>query len=567
MRHVSRSVLVSVGVLALTGSCGDPLSIDVHSPDGPPVVRPPGAVEELRRSQLLRYEVDGELVEEELFQERVLAPTSLGEVQGTSAEASDQFMAIIGTHCDAMIWSNQNPGGEWAGQSRYFYTGQPSEADGNLCTVLLDRTTYALCQANTLEELASSTSAVSLRAWDSDGVGQEVQIVVPPQSSISRAGLHEIALRTAQEAIRDAEELTGPNWRYAWHMSDCTGSTSAVPQVPGIQLFLLHATELYELSTEAAEAAVTGYLAVADSAAARSADGVDAARSRRELRLHAARLLGGGIGQLDDETMGACSSPALAGGTRKAVDLIRRSGMLVEPGSTSDVGDFVDEMIDRLAVVWAQESLVADLTRVEFLALHGLSENDFVAARDYLADQTLAFVRSRTQVYPDESLPFIRYAATVNPPESPNAMVYSAFSRSGEWPRGDQRLADVALANGAMNLRRLLANVAAAPGGLPAFSGDAANRALAVVESELLGELTLKIDGGNLIFEVQMYGPVSNPIVARGADSLACATRAVIEGVRCTWAQVQKVPRDMSAGLTYSVPFTEDPLYFLVLLL
>jgi hypothetical protein len=336
------------------------------------------------------------------------------------------------------------------------------------CTAAVCRMHLALCSAQRLAELSSAVAPTTFEnvviantALDKF-LGAKVSmststvpldITVPPQDEESAIAFGEESFHYAAWVAT----IAGENLRFSMGRipsGSCDAPTLQTLTIGSFSYGESLASTLTEatlLGDEVVRDAVRHHTSIADAEYSRSPDiGVASKLSWIDPYMSRSRavhlLTGGGLGdglwdgQNKDQafTSGMCPVDELTDSAKKAKDLIQLSGLhpkLVSNltyafESLFDNGGYVNGVRDpsiseRLAERLGDPSL-GEMGGAEFLKNRGLTSADFVAARQYMAEEQRAFVRDPTRV-----LPALPIASAVDPsgkivPQSTKAPIYAA---------------------------------------------------------------------------------------------------------------------------------------------
>jgi hypothetical protein len=525
------------------------------------------AIRRLRDRQNLIYLTNG--VEQELGS--LLDPPSAGHPFGKVHEDGTAFdlVDLVRDECEYEDWRAFTMGiGTFsppfhACTSYLLYPPYTAGSETtNACTVYACSTRRLTCQANLLNELASATASMTFWPWKP----ANQQITVPPQSRATRAALREVAYLL----IRGGAATPTVAWFN-------TSTTNCLALLPGstttttLESVYVGTRELYELGVESAMGAYRDYLGLADGEYGRRAGLGDAAPSAESIRIHAARLLVGGewawyyFNPSDRRSAfseaGFCTQPELSPTAMTALRLIRESGLSpanVDPATGPTTLAFADLLETNLRNL--HDPTVPqppDLTAQAFLDAEALTEADVVEARNYLAEELVAFARDRTATIPGVTIPISNasvYAATRRPPTAPSPLYYASIPRDlGLKPTVttypiDQLVqfatTDPSLAAWA-GRTRALANwwkntvyVAVSDMTLKNAILDVANRLMVAPEHESSGRLFVGNRSTPEPFDVLVLSqhPAADVVPLTSLRALQCATTGEYEGNRCSWS-------------------------------
>jgi hypothetical protein len=401
-----------------------------------------------------------------------------------------------------------------------------------------------------------------------DEIFEEVK--VPPQSPGARVGLLRLALDLNKQSVN----------ALAIPASICTDQDqlhlSAAADVPGQSgvraggLWGEVTVEAFELLREISEDTVDAILGAADaqrSVSPTTAQGAARSSAGEELsRAEAAHLLiGGSPGLLGDTTTAFCSSPELSGSAQGALRVLRRAA--------PDPNDIGNDAIDIGTLLNAGPgSFPRGSVRVRLEALDGepitsvedkvgLSREDFLQARSYLAQELRTFARDDSVTFVPEALAAIPstvffYAATGHAPVPPPPEYFAALAR--HWffegptyiPFGaneteartllaadlsatmSNALGHVREATGLGSARQLFANIDSTGETQRQFQ---APLNLLTARDGRAGQLGWFSSGSNTTaFFADGYDAEDKLRVVRGLSGLLCATTGQVEGQPCT---------------------------------
>ena len=434
---------------------------------------------------------------------------------------------------------------------------------------------FRLCVAHLAMEISTSVLEVEVISND---IGA---YTVPPQSQASRTAMSELAMDASREAM-----LLGTDAVRSLIGRTSAGTCSTIDagdEIDGVTLGETVGTQLseaYWLHREATERAVQGNMAVADAAFDRETS------QRRAQRLafhapvlsrgHAAHLL---VGNHDADPMSSGDALPIAGGDpycgthtaipgiERAMDVIREAGLnpsdlmnpalsideIVADSGAMDSHSILDHQEDRYETDLPAEEGDAD----SFYAMMGIDRASFVAARQGLVEQHIAFARSDTALLPPQPLSphpttgdtrfstLERFAATSTPPgrlspavvvaravEAPLLTTASALSTNGaiagvDYAReGTAQLLDYVHSVVADGLRSSLE------------SGLMNGMALVHAQANRDGLARLEVDTGGSSGVVRVLGRKAPDMeLVMGADGASCAIEGHVDGVPCDLSQ------------------------------
>lgn len=406
-----------------------------------------------------------------------------------------------------------------------------SSSSPRVCGNMVCMTTRAACQANIMLEIAAATTDVEIQS-----------VTIPPQNREVRAALAELAVRLITTSVLEFEPNTGWHDDYECNVRAPEQEWSTLDQlVSGLR-------DVYEIGREASERAVADYLALADELA-----GTDlGVRGVVEVRLHAARFLIGRGAVAVPAGLGVCTDPPLTPQARRALDLLRDSGVapaaLRSSATTREILE--SHVIPRLAALRTGAHAHNATT---FLRDNALRTEDFESARGYLVSEYLAFARDETVL---TTGPVVRHAATLTRPIAPPAAWYASrakdlglgaevelLSEAGAPLRPDLNGIPPSAADLAHALRQIATEfrVGSTNSSLPAdrqaFS-DAAVRLEQVANTDHEGWFYAGYLPDDMNRSRAMVLSRANPadlIIVRNASDLRCATTGLVEGQPCRW--------------------------------
>lgn len=303
----------------------------------------------------------------------------------------------------------------------------PKELD---CDVALCRTQATIAVANRLLELSTAAAPVTFRGQYSGASGATWgTISILPDDEESRVALTQEAFAFGAWATTAAgETLRGAAGRST--LRSCTDTQLAARFINAAdttkrqsygQSFAVALGDATLVADEAARAAVRHHTAVADGSYAEVSDVATASKlawTNKDIsRAQAVHLLVGGAPGLAGVTGGICPVPPPSGGAWEAIEVVRLAApappALVEVATVDFETLFEDattvivdgspvlepplraRLADRLG-----DSRFHDMSAEQFLEDRGLTEGDFLEARNYLAGELAAFARDRSQTLP-----------------------------------------------------------------------------------------------------------------------------------------------------------------------
>lgn len=406
----------------------------------------------VRSLQLLKYFVNGDPSEQSLESTSCSIASAL--MQLCVPEAAAHLTAAIRTKCNVPCANEEAlPPGE-----------------KRACSELTCQVEKVTCTANALLDLASTLSPISYT------IDEDTELVVPAQSFPVQARLRELAFENVATgalmlstwmgaSIFENVMLDFPNSEL-----DC-GMPRGEGLVTWMEAMKTGGLELIQLAHEAALRASSDYVALADGLRGRHPMQSLSSRENREIRAHAAHLLGGGgdlrallasdLGEDPELVLGdrydfttydlpICTTRPLERGARDAASIIRESGihpayvLALDPSSPSylSIEDLIagnggENVKNRIAAYRDIDDVLNSYSAVQFAEYFGLTISDFLLARESIAEEYHIFRRSLSTTT-DDLLPAtyagdrFRYAATVNSPTTPHWARYaSEYSHIG----------------------------------------------------------------------------------------------------------------------------------------
>jgi hypothetical protein len=446
---------------------------------------------------------------------------------------------------------------------------------GNFCPIPRN------CQAKTFLALATPQSdPITLTGVSEQGVTQ--RFTFDQVTEANAAEFASLAIDLAQSSVQGGLQTLknrpsvcrGTNG-IGWGLSDSRNWA---------QIYATHVVEAYYLARAAYDRAFEATMNVADAARSSSASAIVAGKrvAVQPLfsRAAAAHLLvGGDDGLLGSTTAGYCAA-SLAPSERRALGLLRdaapKPASILDQGLTiqdflQKVGQNGESVRERLAALYEVKqfgwqgttTLAAASQKVE--EYYDLTEQDFVAAREYLKEEITVFNRSRSALLPPIR-GISRYAGVAGDrvPELPisawtaRARFTSAVSPWYDIPGGFWRMAANGFNPGLVQNRRTppldmfigetysrireltrTATAGAYAANPPVSSTDQAE-VLGVLNSielgkEYLGAIEFSVPStrASIRTVVHGFGLADKVRVVVGDDGLRCAVQGNIEGSDC----------------------------------
>jgi hypothetical protein len=269
------------------------------------------------------------------------------------------------------------------------------------------------------------------------------EVKVPPQSAGARVAILRLALDRNKQVLNS---LTPPH-EICRDPNANENGTAELPWHEGVRASGLWAevtVEAFDLLQEISEDAVDAILAAADaqrSVSPTTAQGAARSIAGAELsRAEAAHLLvGGSPGLLGSTTTAFCSSPELSGMAQAALRVLRRTAP--DPDDITNEEVDIGTLLNAEAATFSPGSVRARLAALEGRTIIarleddvGLSREDFVQARSYLAQELRTFARDGSVTFVPEArgpIPqtMLFYAATGREPVAPPPEYFAALAR------------------------------------------------------------------------------------------------------------------------------------------